>query len=132
VLFPLESALKADSKSVAASGDYDIVVVGSGISGAIIAKQAAEAGKRVLVLEAGTGANSSLAGYNDLLSTFHSAATKDNQSPFPLNANAAMPRSTQLRKLQAGETDSSTYIVQSGPYAAICGPSCRSRFRNIP
>ncbi|WP_318031941.1 FAD-dependent oxidoreductase [Rhizobium ruizarguesonis] len=132
MLFPLESALKADSKSVAASGDYDIVIVGSGISGAIIAKQAAEAGKRVLVLEAGTGANSSLAGYNDLLRTFYSAATKDNQSPFPLNANAAMPRSTQLRKLQAGETDSSTYIVQSGPYAAICGPSCRSRFRNIP
>ncbi|MFW8589084.1 hypothetical protein ACOJBM_42630 [Rhizobium beringeri] len=100
--FPTRISAEGGSKSVAASGDYDIVVVGSGISGAIIAKQAAGAGKRVLGLEAGTGANSSLAGYNDLLTTFYSAATKDNQSPFPLNANAAMPRSTQLRKLQAG------------------------------
>ncbi|MGO8256635.1 hypothetical protein ACC792_37580, partial [Rhizobium ruizarguesonis] len=67
-------------------------------AGQMIAKQAAEAGKRVIVLEAGNGANSSLAGYNDLLTNFYSAATKDNQSPFTLNANAAMPRSTQLRK----------------------------------
>ena len=74
MLFPLESAIKADAKTVAASGDYDIVIVGSGISGAIIAKQAAEAGKRVLILEAGTGANSTLAGYDDLLTTFYSAA----------------------------------------------------------
>ncbi|ASP95922.1 GMC oxidoreductase [Sinorhizobium meliloti] len=118
MLFPVESALKADANTVAASADYDIVIVGTGISGAIIAKQAAEAGKRVLILEAGTGANRTLAGYNDLLTTFYLAAGKDNQSPFPLNANAAIPRSPQLRKLQAGETDSSTYIVQSGPYVS--------------
>nr|WP_272951535.1 FAD-dependent oxidoreductase [Sinorhizobium meliloti] len=110
--------MKADANTVAASADYDIVIVGTGISGAIIAKQAAEAGKRVLILEAGTGANRTLAGYNDLLTTFYLAAGKDNQSPFPLNANAAIPRSPQLRKLQAGETDSSTYIVQSGPYVS--------------
>ncbi len=118
MLFPSESALRVDPQAVAGSRDYDIVIVGSGISGAIIAKQAAEAGKRVLVLEAGTGANRSLVGYDDLLTTFYSAAAKDNQSPFPVNANAAMPRSPQLRKLQAGETDSSTYIVQSGPYVS--------------
>ncbi|MBX4958114.1 GMC family oxidoreductase [Rhizobium lentis] len=118
MLFPLESAIRADAKTVAESGDYDIVIVGSGVSGAIIAKQAAEAGKRVLILEAGTGANVTLAGYDNLLTTFYSAASKDNQSPFPLNANAAIPRSPQLRKLQAGETDSSNYIVQSGPYVS--------------
>ncbi|ARO27962.1 glucose-methanol-choline oxidoreductase protein (plasmid) [Rhizobium sp. TAL182] len=118
MLFPLESAIRADPKTAAESGDYDIVIVGSGISGAIIAKQAAEAGKRVLILEAGTGSNVTLAGYDNLLTTFYSAASKDNQSPFPLNANAAIPRSPQLRKLQAGETDSSNYIVQSGPYVS--------------
>lgn len=118
LLFPSEAALKADPRTVAASVDYDVVIVGTGISGAIIAKQAVEAGKRVLVLEAGTGINRSLAGYDDLLTTFYSAASKDNQSPFPENANAAMPRSPLLRKLQPGETDSSTYIVQSGPYVS--------------
>lgn len=116
MLFPLEAALKADHATVSKTHDYDVVIVGTGISGAIIARQAAEAGKRVLVLEAGAGSNRSLEGYNDLLTTFYSAATKDNQSPFPLNANAPMPRSPQLRKLQPGETDSSSYIVQSGPY----------------
>ncbi|MGO7924712.1 NAD(P)-binding protein, partial [Rhizobium ruizarguesonis] len=55
MLFPLESAIKADAETVAASDDYDSVIVGSGISGAISAKQAAEAGKRVLIVEAGTG-----------------------------------------------------------------------------
>ncbi len=116
MLFPLEAALRTDHVTVSKTHDYDVVIVGTGISGAIIAKQAAEAGKRVLILEAGDGSNRSLEGYNDLLTTFYSAATKDNQSPFPLNANAPMPRGPQLRKLQPGETDSSTYIVQSGPY----------------
>lgn len=118
MLFPLESAVKADPKTVSGSDEYDLVIVGTGISGAIICKQAAEAGKRVLLLEAGTGVNRTLAGYDGLLTNFYSAATKDNQSPFPVNANAAMPRSPQLRKLHAGDTDSSSYIVQSGPYVS--------------
>ncbi|MGF9567097.1 GMC family oxidoreductase [Neorhizobium sp. JUb45] len=118
MLFPPESAVRADPTTVDGSDDYDIVIVGTGISGAIICRQAAEAGKRVLLLEAGTGANRTLAGYDDLLTNFYSAATKDNQSPFPVNANAAMPRSPQLRKLHAGDTDSSSYMVQSGPYVS--------------
>ncbi|MGG7519515.1 GMC oxidoreductase [Allorhizobium undicola] len=118
MLFPHESALKADAHKAAAARDYDVVIVGTGISGAIIAREAVEAGKRVLVLEAGSGANRSLAGYDDLLTNFYAAASKDNQSPFPINANAAMPRSPLLRKLAPGETDSSTYIVQSGPYVS--------------
>ncbi|NTJ44315.1 GMC family oxidoreductase [Agrobacterium larrymoorei] len=117
MLFPKSSVLEMTPER-AASEDYDIVIVGTGISGAIIAKQAAEAGKRVLVLEAGKGSNRTLEGYDDLLTTFYSAATRDNQSPFPVNANADMPRSPRLRKLQPGETDASTYIVQSGPYVS--------------
>ncbi len=35
--------------------NYDAVIVGGGIAGAITAKQLSEQGKRVLVLEAGTG-----------------------------------------------------------------------------
>ncbi|WHA44032.1 GMC oxidoreductase [Agrobacterium larrymoorei] len=117
MLIPRSSTVETTSEA-AASDDYDVVVVGTGISGAIIAKQAAEAGKRVLILEAGKGSNRSLEGYDDLLTNFYSAATRDNQSPFPVNANADMPRSPKLRKLQPGETDSSTYMVQSGPYVS--------------
>lgn len=103
MLFPVRSALNADANTVAASADYDIVIVGTGISGAIIAKQAAEAGKRVLILEAGTGANRTLAGYNDLLTTFYLAAGKDNQSPFPLNANAAIPAARSFESCRRGK-----------------------------
>src|SRR6218665_773995 len=47
---------------------------------------------------------------------FYGAAIKDNQAPYPVNRNADMPRGPDLRKLQPGETDASSYIVQAGPY----------------
>nr|WP_247887162.1 GMC family oxidoreductase [Azospirillum sp. SYSU D00513] len=115
-MFPVDSALRTDARAVSADDTYDAVVVGSGISGAIIANELSRAGKRVLILEAGTGVDRTLAGYESYLSTFYGAASKDNQSPYPDNPNASMPRSPELRKLQPAETDSSSYMVQSGPY----------------
>ncbi len=116
MLFPLEAARRTDHGTVSKTHDYDVVIVGTGILVPLLQSRRRKPEMRVLILEAGDGSNRSLEGYNDLLTTFYSAATKDNQSPFPLNANAPMPRGPQLRKLQPGETDSSTYIVQSGPY----------------
>ncbi|SEP29644.1 Choline dehydrogenase [Rhizobium tibeticum] len=116
MLFPIESARRTDLKAVSEDSIYDAVIVGSGISGAIIANELSKAGKRVLVLEAGSGINRSLRGYEEYVTNFYSAAIKDNQSPYPVNLNAPMPRSPKLRRLQPGETDASTYIVQSGPY----------------
>ena len=49
---------------------FDAVIVGSGISGAIIAKQLAAAGKSVLILEAGVGER-----YEDLLARFYGTAS---------------------------------------------------------
>ncbi|MFC5353967.1 GMC family oxidoreductase [Azospirillum himalayense] len=116
MLFPIDSARRTDIEAVSADDRYDAVIVGTGISGAIIANELSRAGKRVLVLEAGTGTDRTLSGYEKYLSNFYGASSKDNQSPYPANPNAAMPRSPLLRKLQPGETDSSTYMVQSGPY----------------
>jgi len=106
----------ADPSALKNGGHYDAVIVGSGISGAIIANELAQAGKRVLIVEAATEADRSFAGYSDYLQHFYAQATKDNQSPFPVNGNAAMPRSTELRKLTPLETNSESYMVQSGPY----------------
>ncbi|MEF0943462.1 GMC family oxidoreductase [Rhizobium sp. BR 362] len=116
MLFAIDSARRTDIGAVAADGNYDAVIVGTGISGAIIANELSKAGKRVLVLEAASGTNRSLDGYNALVTNFYNAASKDNQSPYPVNPNVPMPRSPELRKLQPGETDASTYMVQSGPY----------------
>lgn len=116
LLFPIDSARRTDLQAVAADGDYDAVIIGSGIAGAIIAKELTGQGKRVLMVEAGTGVDRTLTGYESYLAHFFGAASKDNQAPFPVNPNAAMPRGPGLRKLQPGEIDSANYFVQSGPY----------------
>ena len=91
---------------------YDAVIVGAGISGAIIAKELAAAGLRVLILEAGPSQD-----YSEFLARFYATAAKDNQSPYPVNPNAPMPRSTDAHKLMPGQTDATGYLVQHGPFS---------------
>ena len=97
---------------------YDAVVVGSGISGSIIASELSRAGKRVLILEAGPGGDRTLRGYEDYLEGFYATAFKDNQSPYPPNEYAPMPRGTDARKIRPGRPDASAYLVQNGPFSS--------------
>jgi hypothetical protein len=53
------------------------------------------AGNSVLIIEAGPGGDRTLAAYERYLSRFYGTAFKDNQSPYPPNPNAPMPRSTR-------------------------------------
>lgn len=96
---------------------YDAVVVGSGVSGSIIARELSENGLRILVLEAGPGQDLSMPAYKEYLTRFYGAASKDNNSPYPLNPNAPTPRGSDVRALQAGRPDSNNYLVQNGPVA---------------
>jgi len=97
---------------------YDAVIVGSGISGAILAYELTSKGHSVLILEAGFGRDLSQHGYQRYLETFYSNPYRDNNSPFPRNPNAEMPRSPDLRKLAPGVTNAKPYWVQSGPYVS--------------
>ncbi|MCW2539396.1 MAG: dehydrogenase [Frankiales bacterium] len=117
MIFPRDATRRTDHKA-ASETFYDVVVVGSGISGAIIAEQLSQAGKRVLVLEAAADEDRSLKGYEGFLSRFYAAASKDNQSPYPHNPNAPMPRSTDARRIWPGQPDSSAYLVQNGPFSS--------------
>ncbi|MFC8516326.1 GMC family oxidoreductase [Streptomyces sp. NPDC057257] len=114
--FP-EGAPKRTDPAAAASVLYDAVIVGGGISGALIAARLSDAGKRVLILEAGPAENLSLRGYERYLNRFYSAVGKDNQAPYPEVANAPMPRGTDARRITPGAPDASAYIVQNGPFA---------------
>src|SRR5690349_3935263 len=116
MIFPRGAARRTDHQA-ASKVVYDAVVVGAGVSGAIIANELGRSGKRVLVLEAGPGDDITLSGYEEYLRRFYGAVSKDNQAPYPPNPNAPMPRSTDLSKIPPGETDSSAYLVQKGPFA---------------
>lgn len=116
MIFPRGAARRTDH---AAAGDvvYDAVIVGAGVSGAIIANQLGAAGKRVLMLEAGPGDDITLDGYKSYLERFFASSIKHNQSPYADNPNAPMPKSTDARKVAAGSVDSSGYLVQEGPFS---------------
>lgn len=115
-IFPRGSTNRTDH-ATASERLYDAVVVGGGVSGALIANELSRAGKHVLILEAGPGDDMTIAGYEQYLTNFYESAVKDNQSPFPHNGNASMPKSGDVRKITPGEADASTYLVQSGPFA---------------
>jgi len=116
MIFPEGSARRTSVKA-ACENTYDVVIVGSGVSGAIIANQLCQAGKHVLILEAGPAEDTTLSGYLSYLQRFYAAAEKDNQAPYPHTPNAPMPRSPGVKKIAEGETDSSGYLVQKGPFA---------------
>jgi choline dehydrogenase-like flavoprotein len=117
MLFPLGAAQRTSAEQ-ASNEIYDVVIVGAGISGAIIAKELSLKNKRVLIIESGPGEDITLAGYEEYLSRFYGTALKDNQSPYPPNANSPMPRSTDARKITPGQPDSSAYLVQNGPFGS--------------
>ena len=69
----------ADSQPKSESGEYDYVVVGAGAGGAIVASRLAEAGHKVLVVEAGSDARP----VETEVPAFHAAASE--HSPVALD-----------------------------------------------
>ena len=72
---------------------------------------------RVLLLEAGAGVDRTLDGHEQYVSRFYATAAKDNQAPYPPNANASMPRGGTYAASYVGERDTSSYLVKNGPLA---------------
>lgn len=73
------------------SSNFDVVIIGSGISGAIVAYQLAQKGKKVLILEAGQEVPADRSAY---METFYKANLKTPESPYPpttQSVNAATP-----------------------------------------
>lgn len=110
---------------------YDAVIVGSGVSGSIIANELSRNGFSVLILEAGPGGDMTVHEYQTNLFRFYASASKDNNSPYPENRNAPMPRSFETGKLQPGQPGTSGYFVQKGPleidstYTRVVGGTTR-------
>ena len=71
---------------------YDVVIVGGGTAGALIAKRLTHAKLRVLVLEAGPATPATFDGYTKHLEHFYAAAAKGPESPWPRVAERAAAR----------------------------------------
>lgn len=89
--------------TIAASQRYDVVVVGSGIAGAMLVRQLADQGHRILIIEAGVADNMSLQGFQEYVQRFQSSSDKHPNSPFPKNQNVPSP------------TALGDYFVEAGP-----------------
>ncbi len=109
--------------------EFDIVIVGAGISGAIMAQQLGAKGKKVLILEAGTGTGDRFwngerehdgkiekrQGYQSYMDTFFTALAKIPNAPYPDNPNAPQPLVTDLSPIAPNQLLTNGYFVQKGP-----------------
>jgi choline dehydrogenase-like flavoprotein len=80
---------------------YDVVIVGAGFAGALLAKRLADKGNHVLILEAGRSTSITPEGYASYVQYFQAALSKGVNSPYPENPNAGTP--------------TPGYMVQLGP-----------------
>jgi choline dehydrogenase-like flavoprotein len=95
---------------VSTENSFDVVIVGAGISGALTAYKLSQAGKRVLVLDAGPAVPPNRGGY---MERFYLAMAKTPESPYPDVANA--PRPTVLETNNPLDDPSQGYLIQQGP-----------------
>lgn len=97
---------------------YDVVIAGAGVAGAILAKALAERGRRVLILEAGTGQALSWSGYLKHLDTYRGAAKKGPNAPYPNNPDAPRPDGAAVvSRDPAARGDG--YLEQAGPHPLL-------------
>jgi choline dehydrogenase-like flavoprotein len=87
---------------------YDVVIVGGGVTGALMARHLTGAKLRVLLLEAGPATAWTFDGYTQHLQRFYAAAGKGPESPWPPSVNAPQPDTRDVR-------EGDGYFVQEGP-----------------
>jgi len=106
---------------------YDVVIVGAGVSGNLIAKEIGLAGKKVLILEAGLPVPDSREEY---MENFYLALAKTPESPYPalagrqgsqVNPVGELPKPATLPTpratvLSLGQSPETSYLVQQEPF----------------
>lgn len=90
---------------------YDVVIVGAGLAGAIMAYKLGSAGKKVLIVESGVEVPVSREAY---MERFYTQLAKTPESPYPDNPNAPRATVLQLGPDDAWKNPATSYLDQSG------------------
>ncbi|WP_205729885.1 GMC family oxidoreductase [Bacillus thuringiensis] len=93
---------------------YDVVIIGAGICGGILAKELGEQGKKVLILECGKETDFSFSDYMKYVNTFYTTNAKTPSAPYPNNPNAPQPDVLDVKPIYGLAPDLTGYFVQKG------------------
>ncbi len=100
------------------SEKFDVVIVGSGVAGSVLAKTLTQANKKVLILEAGLTAGvaldpeASFRTYKGYVDTFYDKAVPATNGPYPDIPEAP---SSNVLEIEAKTPYDTGYLVQKGP-----------------
>jgi choline dehydrogenase-like flavoprotein len=96
---------------------FDIVIVGAGITGSIIAKELGNQceGLNILILEAGPGKSGDFESYQKYNDKFYQTLAKTPNSPYTDPPFAPSPSVLDIAKIEKGKPDTNGYFVQNGP-----------------
>jgi choline dehydrogenase-like flavoprotein len=95
--------------------DHDVVIVGAGVTGAIIARHVAEHGYDVLVLEAGPATGSTWGDYQANVEQYLASSIKVPNSPYVSSPFAPSPSVGDITAIPPDGVDADGYFVQHGP-----------------
>jgi choline dehydrogenase-like flavoprotein len=94
---------------------WDVVIVGAGVAGAILAKQLVAAGKTVLILEAGADRGWEWETYRAYLDQYYLSLAKTPNSPYPNLPTLPSPSVLDITSIHGTVPDTEGYFVQQGP-----------------
>ncbi|AUG80660.1 Putative glucose-methanol-choline oxidoreductase [Kitasatospora sp. MMS16-BH015] len=100
---------------------YDVVVVGAGIAGSLLAGQLGARGWRVLVLEAGTGGGDPAREQAEALARYRGAPAKVPSAALAANPAVPSPDVPELTGLPDGGYRAEGYLRQQGPQPYASG-----------
>jgi choline dehydrogenase-like flavoprotein len=122
------------------TAQYDVVIVGAGVSGNTIAWQLGLAGKKVLILEAGVAVPDSREEY---MENFYLALAKTPEAPYPtiagrtsvngqiVQANPGNDPAPRATVLGIGGTPDTSYLVQAQPTGTNAPPDKDGNIRGL-
>ena len=94
---------------------YDLVIVGGGISGALIANELSKKDQSILIIESGDATSHSQDGYQSYVDHFLGNPVKTPNSAYPDNPNSPSPEATSVVKVSEKPSYADGYFVQMGP-----------------